>query len=74
MKLSWKRLCDLNLAFVSVTEYKYSIFFKKDYKCSRIVQYSRNNYKVYFCDLKNNNLLDYQLFLASQLVCHQNSP
>lgn len=60
MKISWKRRCDLNLARVSITEYKYSMFFKKDYKCARIVQYSRNNYKVYVCDLKNDNLLDYQ--------------
>ena len=60
MKISWKRLCDLKLTRVHITEYKYSLFFKKDFKCSRVVQHSRNNYKVYLCDFKNDELLYYQ--------------
>ena len=50
MKLSWKRQCDLKLSSVSVSKYKYSLFFRKGNKCARIVQVSRNNYYFYVCD------------------------
>ena len=62
MKISEKRKFDLSLQSINITEYKYSIFFKKDYKSARIVKYSLFRYKVIICDFEQDIILDFHYF------------
>ena len=68
MKISKEIISNLNLKTVSITEYKYSIFFKKDYKSARIVKYSLFRYKVIICDSQQDIILDFHYFTFSKCL------